>query len=395
MKHKARKEIWSYLLENVYWNLLVLWCYQNLLYCTVPGLNVEASLLLLNALVVAGICFGFLLTFRNRRNSLSIFIGAMYPVSFYYILSLWQMEWESITKVMGWTCVAAVCYVVLVGICYVRDRLLSRTRTGVWKCAFGCFMGVRTIVAFGMAVLLIGTCIGLLPMDTARQKETPTRSESDQTYRNQIIIQNIDALLLLQQDVWRELDLGQRLEVLQIVSEMECANWGIPQVKICALSMSEETLGAYEHGTQTVMLSLEHLAFDEPEDILDTLCHEVYHAYQHRLVDLYNSLNAPERELALFRDVSDYAYEFDHYISGSDEGQTFESYINQKCEADSYAYASQAVSFYFDIINSYIEWNGLGKATAEWAFDTVEGTNEDQRACTLDLFELYLDRIVN
>lgn len=365
MKNKNHKKIVGYLLENVYWNLWALWCYRNLLYSTVPGLTGVQSVLLLNALVAAGVCTGFLLTFRNRRNGLSIFVGAVYPFAIYYMLSLWQPEWERITKVMGWTCGIAVCYVVLVGLHYIRDRLAGKTQARTWKCACGCFMGVRSIVAAGMALLLVGNCIGLLPMDTARQKEMSTHSETNQTNRSQIIEDNIDDLLLLQPDVWCELDLDQRLDVLRIVAGIESTNWGIPQVRICARSMDAGTLGAYEHGTKTVMLSLEHLAFDEPEAVLDTLCHEVYHAYQHRLVNLYNSLNTPERNLALFRDVSDYAYEFDHYISGSDEGQTFESYIDQKCEADSYVYASQAVSFYFDIINSYIEWNGLENATAE------------------------------
>lgn len=109
MRNKNHKKIVGYLLENVYWNLWALWCYRNLLYSTVPGLTGIQSVLLLNALVAAGVCTGFLLTFRNRRNGLSIFVGAVYPFAIYYMLSLWQPEWGRITKVMGWTCGIAVC----------------------------------------------------------------------------------------------------------------------------------------------------------------------------------------------------------------------------------------------------------------------------------------------
>ena len=109
----------------------------------------------------------------------------------------------------------------------------------------------------------------------------------------------------------------------------------IPLVRVHAISMEENTMGGYDHASRTVMLSLEHLAFDPSEELLNTICHEVRHAYQHYLVELYQSLKEQEQNLALFHEISDYAYEFDNYISGF--GETIEAYFEQKCEVDSSA----------------------------------------------------------
>ena len=355
MKYKENKEIWCYLLSNVYWGLWTLWIYRHQMYCSVPDLTGHQSLWLLRALVAASVFTGFLLTFRNRRSGLNIFIGIVCPIGIYYMLSMWNLEHERIAIIMGWTCGLSACYVVLVTIRYIRDKAAGRTRAQPWKCAFGCFMGARTIFAFGMAALLFINCINLLPMDVARQRDLPTYPGADRISRNQLIVENMDALLALQPDVWRSLDLDERLEVLLIASEIESNTLGIPLVRVRAISMAENTLGGYDHASRTVMLSLEHLAFDPVEEVLDTLLHEIRHAYQYGLVELYQSLDEQKRNLALFHDISDYAYEFDNYISGSDEGETFQDYFEQNCEMDSNAFAGSTISVYYHAISMYIE----------------------------------------
>lgn len=354
MKNRA---IWNYLLRNIFWSIWALWIYRHQLYCSVLGLTGEQSVWLLRALVAASVFTGFLLTFRNRRSGLNIFISIVCPIGIYYMLSLWTLEHERIAKVMGWTCVLAVCYVLLMTIHYIRDKAMGRTRAQPRKCAFGCFMGVRTIVALAMAVLLAGTCIDLLPMDVAHSRELSTHPGADRISRNQLIEENMNDLLALQPDVWRSLDLDERLEVLRVASEIECTNLGIPLVRVRAISMAENTMGGYDHASRTVMLSLEHLAFDPVEEVLDTLLHEIRHAYQYGLVELYQSLDKQTRNLALFHDISDYAYEFDNYISGSGGGKTFQDYFEQKCEMDSTAFAGHTISVYYHAISTHIVKN--------------------------------------
>lgn len=356
MKNKG---ICNFLSQNIFWCLWTLLVFRNLLFCSVPGLTGEQSLWLLRGLVGVGTCTGFLLTFRNQRSGLNTFVSIVCPLGMYHIISLWKLEQERITSVLGWSCVLALCYVVLVTIRYIRDKEVGRTRAQPWKCAFGCFMGVRTIAALAMAVLLAGTCIDLLPMDVAHHRELSTHPGADRISRNQLIEENIDELFSLQPDAWRSLGLNQRLEVLRVAAEIECTTLGIPLVRVSATSMEPDTLAYYTPATRTVMLSLEHLAFDPVEDVLDSTLHEIRHSYQHRLVELFLSLDEQERNLALFNDIGTYAYEFDNYISGSGEGETFEAYFEQKCEVDSNTFAGRAVMIYYNAICTHLEESEL------------------------------------
>ena len=45
------------------------------------------------------------------------------------------------------------------------------------------------------------------------------------------------------------------------------------------------------------------------EEVLDTLLHEIYHCYEHRLAEVYTSADPELQRLRLFRDAADYVNE--------------------------------------------------------------------------------------
>jgi len=54
-------------------------------------------------------------------------------------------------------------------------------------------------------------------------------------------------------------------------------------------------------------------------EVLRTLYHEAYHAYEHRLVDQYNALRPEEQKLRLYARAAQYAAEFQNYQDGSED----------------------------------------------------------------------------
>ena len=78
---------------------------------------------------------------------------------------------------------------------------------------------------------------------------------------------------------------------------------------------------------------------------LDTLCHEVYHAYQEMQVELYEDLNSPYREMELFHDAAVYAEEFRDYKDGDEDG--YDLYYEQQCEEDARNYACERSLDYY------------------------------------------------
>lgn len=66
--------------------------------------------------------------------------------------------------------------------------------------------------------------------------------------------------------------------------------------------------------------------------VLSTLLHEIHHNYEHRLVDVYNSVSTEYRDLHLFRDASQYSHEVDYYINPRED---YFGYMSQYLEMDS------------------------------------------------------------
>lgn len=352
MRNRNTKDLLEYLLSGVYWNLIVMWVYRHVLFAVVPGLSYDKSVLVLKALVALNVSTGFLLTFRNRRNGLSILASIGLGFGTYFILSFWPTDWHVIGRVLGIALAIAAVYAVLVMMNYVQDRKAKRTDASVWKCAYGCFMGVRSIVAMGLVLLLVGTWAGLT--NVGSHSEILFSDSQEDT--NLTFAENMDTVLLLQEEKWEELTVPQRLEVLKLCADIKCDNLGMEHVNVVAKTTDQNTLGHYEDHTRTVTVSLDHLASGKAREVLDTLFHEIHHAYAHRLVEVYGALDEQSRNLALFRDAAGYAHGFANYID-ADEDLT--GYLYQKVEVDANMFAGHAVAEVYDLIYLYNKQSGF------------------------------------
>lgn len=104
-----------------------------------------------------------------------------------------------------------------------------------------------------------------------------------------------------------------------------------------------------------ITINIDHLEVDPAHDILDSLCHEARHAYQHRLCDVYDSVSEEQRELLVFYNVQMYKQEFSNYVNGKEDAF---GYYYQWCESDARAYAREAVIDYYSKIETYLGKEG-------------------------------------
>lgn len=162
-------------------------------------------------------------------------------------------------------------------------------------------------------------------------------------------------LLRLQEKFWVRMDARQRRDLLQIVAEQEAQRLGIEAPAVCARRLEGNALGMYSDADQLITLDLEHLKHSDVKKVLSTVLHECYHAYQNRLVELYNRLSEDEKKLMLFQPAAQYAAEFANYNDGS---RDYAAYSAQQCEIDCEAYAAQAVLEYENSILTYKENRG-------------------------------------
>lgn len=139
---------------------------------------------------------------------------------------------------------------------------------------------------------------------------------------------------------------------MQTVANIEAYYLGLPnELNVSVANLRENILGSYSDATHTIYISLSHLENDAVHEILNTCCHEAFHAYQYRFIDAYKSTDKNVKSLRLYKKAISYLQEFDNYIDGNKD---FCGYYEQVCETDARNYASNAINKYYNKINEYL-----------------------------------------
>ena len=147
---------------------------------------------------------------------------------------------------------------------------------------------------------------------------------------------------------WDTLSEGDKLELMQLLCNIECIYYGIPhRVSVRFSLLPLDTGGTYDPESDEITLNcyyVNHLPFSVS---LNSLLHECTHAYQHAMVDAYQETPEEYRNLICLRDARVFQYEFAHYVGG-DEDDEFDEYYSQKVERDARDIAEAVAHFYCD-----------------------------------------------
>ena len=344
----------EYVWENVYWSFLVFLLYRNILFLPTFSFDYRQSSLLLVTSVILGVCIGVLLTHKFRRNHVSLVCNVILAYGIYYTLSLWFIDRSLLVNLVAIAAVLAACYTSLVISTYIIDRVRNNVDVSIWRCLLSVLLNCRTLVALVMAFsIMFSISKSLLGFPFSEiQEDIVILDNVGSQPEGETISKNMEAVLLLQEDSWAKLDATERLNVMKVIADIEANYLGIPELSVCTEVLEEHTMGYYNDSARTITLNLSYLANADAHTMLTTICHECYHAYQYRLVELYNELDSEDRGLLLFYEASQYRDEFANYIDGSDD---YYAYSRQWCEADSDEYAEDAVRDYYYRINQYIK----------------------------------------
>lgn len=352
MRHKNTLSPLKYGLESLYWLALLLLLYCHTLFCPLPNISYPSSFMILSGTVATGDFLGFLFTYRKRRNHISLICTLSLAFGPYFLISFRNINRKPLIVAGHISATLIACYTFLVVFNYLRERKNGTSNVSGWKCFAACVRANATISLLVLASLMLVTVsrplIGLPIMEAATERSDVT-DITDNT-EGETISKNMDTVLLLQEEEWNKLDVPERLQVMKTIADIEANYLGIDKLNVCTDVLSEKTLGHYVDSTQTITLNLSYLSTATASTMLSTLCHECFHAYQHRLVDLFRNLDAGSRDLLLFQTASKYHTEFGNYVSGEDD---YIAYNSQWCEVDSDDYAEDTVSEYYYRIYQY------------------------------------------
>lgn len=166
---------------------------------------------------------------------------------------------------------------------------------------------------------------------------------------------------------WGSLPLEEKIEVLETIIRIECRYLGMqdsaPALELAYLE--EGLLGRYDSEKDVVTLSYNYVVDSEAGgySVIQVLCHEIYHRYQHYQVNLlqairYNDDTAKYANLLVLDTAGIYEDEFGSYISPDDDSAiSYYLYSSQRLERDAEKYSNASVVGYYEQICSYLESN--------------------------------------
>ena len=339
----------GFITEHIFWAALSWIWYKNILFRCIPDHSLTESRTILLSVIFISCIVGIIFQMGNDRNGISVIFNLVFAYGIYTVIAYMNIRFRLIAICLVISAGLSIGYTVLI----LSRRINNQKRRYriILKRAIQASVVSKKLISSGLAIIMVITGVNALFGSSILKSDvrpSTLNNLSDQTISN-----NIDKVLLLQDDIWAELTVLERLNVLQTIANIEQRYLGLPnELNVCAANLDEGTLGYYSDNTHEIVISMDSLLYDSPWDVLDTVCHEAYHSYQHRLVEALYGADDNSRNLKLFRKAYSYANEFENYINGEID---FCSYYFQDCEYDAREYAESAVKDYYRRIKTYLE----------------------------------------
>lgn len=335
-----------YIFRNIAWLIVAMILYHAIGFRRLVGWGLIASVALLCALAIVCVAAGVVLTKEKRRTAGNIFATVCIPFGIYSLLSGWVVL-RRVAIVLG-----TICILVLAIYFHLIMEGIRFSRRWVQHFAFFAF-GARIIVALGfLALILIVYVEGVFWKPLLSASKPATMSVSEQG--DLLVATNIRTLQALNDDdMWAALELSEKLDVLQVLADSEACRLGIGhELRVGADVLDEGTLACYSEQRYLIILDTAFLERADPEKAVNSLCHEAFHAYEHRLAELYEVIPKGYRQLSKVQRFGQYRDEFLHYVNGD---QNFYKYYTQAVEEDAREYGEWTAEKYLRQISLQVQ----------------------------------------
>ena len=271
---------------------------------------------------------------RKKSNLIGFAVRALLPIGAVYTVGI---LWCHYMRAWLW-------FFIAVPVATIAAILWHR----FWDTECTAWTYIRTMLGVFCAIFVVAMLyLQLSPV--VIQPQTATGAEPD---REQILLSHDEARSHLEYDDWMSLSKEKKLEYLQSIADYECVyTLGIEPVPVSAAVISDlSTLGQYNNATRSVTIQYDVLCCASPGKLLEVLLHEVRHAYQHCIVDMYvdmqaqGGIPAQYRSLAAVRMMESFYTEHRNYCDGNLD---YEKYYNQVVEQDSREFALKRVREFY------------------------------------------------
>lgn len=303
---------------------------------------------------VLGALFLFLVR-RSDRDWSDLYFNAIIPYNTIALVGLFRVNKEIRVTVISIVVASFLLWILPKVIQAIKARKKTQ-KIRHWKTALH-----RCYAPFVICLCVVYVAVHFLGVSVYTYSSNKTENYDIQSIESFNSVRDS-----LQSEKWETYSNQEKLDILQVICDYECKNsLGCDSPKVVAGHPERDTIyGSYSSQTKTITISVDHLANDPAEDVLDTLLHEARHAYQHAAV---NALNAIEKDLSeeakalsCFKTIKAYRDNFENYISGSKD---YYSYYDQDVESDSRSWAEwRVMSEYYYYVHPVLDEEQSGSA---------------------------------
>lgn len=340
---------------NFYFTIVCFFVYKRTLFRPIGDLDATASFVVLISFLI----FWNLLVIWSgiwRYTGFTIVCNIALEYGVYAAVSYYWFGKNTINIILCITIILIILYAILL----FGRNIKAKNKRKRKRIFFGRFR--KAVVAFhfmlGIALSLVllyliaSVFSGKVEAAEIRKENQRLIEARNQEIKKRKLPTEREAVLSLQKKTWNGLSKQERLAVVQRIAVIEQKRLGLQMpIIVQTEKLKEEHLGYYVHSDYQMVINEDLLMSDDTGYIINTICHEMQHSFQHWLTEVSQNSDA-DQKLQIFDEAMEYEENFAHYISGDSED--FEAYYSQKCEKDARSYGEKAVDRYSELLEKYL-----------------------------------------
>lgn len=281
--------------------------------------------------LVLGLGLSFIIhaTIVKERIATKLIIGGTYFGLLYVALNTTGILWNHFSDLQEITLLS-----IIIGLV----RIIQKFRIGMFSEGNKKYLPAILIIIMGFFITIDIAFIPTFDEKRATVVGIPTADETAIWHSGNDILQGLNS------SQWDKLTLQDKLDLMQTVINIEIKHLGLDQgLPVKATGLGRNINAAYDKKLHTVYINEKRLEYATAKEMLASVTHEAYHAYQAKIVETYYLANEEQRKLYHYRKLEQYKKEMNNYINGRED---YEKYYDQFIERDARYYGAERAVYY-------------------------------------------------
>lgn len=309
----------KFILLHIVFLPLLIWGYISVFFRSLWFMSYEESRVCVCAFLILAVGCGMASTIKKRRSGISVFsnfIFAFLPVIFITYFN--ELKYIFFGFLIVSAVFAAIIFIKVNKKPINDDDILNvklikknRMRLALFLCkTFSAFTSVFVIIYFLVITVFLPFSVNYSLAHFSSEK-----TDADRTTENHYR----ELSVFLYEDEWDNASLFEIAGAMQLLMNIEAELLELDDVPALRINnIQNDMYGVYskETNTITVFIPKHHPA----EKIMETIIHELRHAYQHQLVREYEELDAEAQASDIYNDARIFKEEFENYAELAETG---------------------------------------------------------------------------